>query len=697
MNKLIVISACLLFFSTNAYSDDITPQSETEKVQQNKGTQSHSTSAEPRVGRTGKNQRNGAALSSKTPSEMRSKIATENITPEKIREMFTKTKNEKYTKKENYIILNFDNAGLKDVINTISSITNENFILSPGVDARITIHSAKKIPVSEVMNVFESVLEANGISLVRSGEFFKIVLGTAAKQKPTEIRRGSDGNMVPSVDRPVTQIVPVQYVPVAEITTILTPLLSQFGNIIPNPRNNLLIINDLSSSIARLLKIMKEIDVNAFHNTRMFLFKPKYSDVLTLSGELTEILNALNLSSEGIAMVPIERINSLVIFSSSSTLLKTVEGWIRKLDEEVQSGQNIFVYSVQNVKATEIADILRTLYETTEGPVRAKASTRKSKPAKSKTPARRTSTARQQQSSGSSRVEIITFEPTNSLVILAPPGIYREIVSTIKRIDIYPRSVLIEAIIAEVDITNDDELGIQWSILPPTLTRAATGGLSYFLFRPEKISALLRAIASRTKVNILQSPRLLVRDQEEASIEVGSDIPTATSTTSTTTTDALTQSIEYKTVGKKLKIKPSINDERTVVLDVEQEVSDVLERNRVVGGFSYPEFSSRRTKTSVVVPDKQGIVIGGIIEEKRTKHYEGIPIISSVPILGKLFRYDTDNVTKTELIIIIVPHVLTSRSESEKLTGEFIGKFKKIKSFLDENEVDYGSAREQQK
>jgi general secretion pathway protein D len=722
MNKIIIISACLLFFSTNAHSDDITPQSETEKVQQNKGTQSNSTSTEPRVGRAGQIQKSRTAPSSQTPSRRPSNIPADNITPEKIREMFTKTKKEKYIKKENYIILNFDNAGLKDVINTVSSITNENFILSPGVDARITIHSTKKIPVSEVMNVFESVLEANGIALVRSGEFFKVILGTAAKQKPTELRRGSDENMIPSVDRPVTQIVPVQYVPVAEISTILTPLMSQFGSIIPNPRNNLLIINDLSSSIVRLLQILKEIDVNAFHNTRMFLFKPKYSDVLTLSGELTEILNALNLSSEGIAMVPIERINSLVIFSSSSTLLKTVEGWIRKLDEEVESGQNIFVYSVQNVKASEIAEILRTLYDTSEGP-KPKVSTRKTTAAKRKTPARRTSTARQQQSSGSSRVEIIVFEPTNSLVILAPPGIYREIVSTIKRIDIYPRSVLIEAIIAEVDITNDDELGIQWSILhnveiegrsltglaqnlssstsavfstlPPTLTRAATGGLSYFLFRPEKVSALLRAIASRTKVNILQSPRLLVRDQEEASIEVGSDIPTATSTTSTTTTDALTQSIEYKTVGKKLKIKPSINDERTVVLDVEQEVSDVLERNRVVGGFSYPEFSSRRTKTSVVVPDKQGIVIGGIIEEKRTKHYEGIPIISSVPILGKLFRYDTDNVTKTELIIIIVPHVLSSKSKSEELTEEFIGKFKKLKSYLDESEVDYGSPQEQ--
>ena len=132
------------------------------------------------------------------------------MTPEKIKSFFSKPK------EDNYIILNFDNADLKDVINTVGSITNENFILSPGLDARVTIHSAKKVPVSEVMSVFESVLEANGMSLVRSGEFLKIVSGTTAKQKPLDVRKGNQPESIPYVDRPVTQIVPVQYVPVTD-------------------------------------------------------------------------------------------------------------------------------------------------------------------------------------------------------------------------------------------------------------------------------------------------------------------------------------------------------------------------------------------------------------------------------------------------------------------------------------------------
>ncbi|MBI5097652.1 MAG: type II secretion system secretin GspD [Nitrospirae bacterium] len=640
-----------------------------------------------------------------------------NVTPEQIKVLLSKPK------EENYIILNFDNADLRDVINTIGSITKDNFIISPGVDARITIHSAKKIPVSEVMNVFESVLEANGVALVKSGEFYKVVPGATAKQKPVEIRKGSEAESIPSTDRIVTQIVPVDYVPVSEITTVLTPLLSQFGSIIPNPRNNLLIINDTSSSIKRLLSILEEVDVNAFKNTRMLFFKPKYSDVTTVSNELTEVLNALNMTKEGIALIPMERINSLIIFSSSPSLLEAVDGWLKKLDEEVVSGQNVFIYPVQNVKAEQIADILNSLYgEGGGGAKKISAAKQIDSQKKSAQPQAQPQTqpishTGTKEGTGG-RVEIITFEPTNSLIILAPPGIYREMIETIKKIDTYPREVLIEAVVAQVTLSNTDEYGIQWSVLRdvnigknkfngvvrnslgtlltevPGLNSGFAGGLSMVLFRPNDITALINALASRGKVNILSSPRLLVRDQEEANIEVGSEIPIATSTTyvpttaTTELTSTQTQSIQYKTVGIKLKIKPTISEEKTVVLDIEQEVSSLGTKPTQVGGLSYPSFDATKTKTSIVVPDKQGIVIGGIMEETKDKGYSGIPFLSSLPILGALFRYETDTITKKELVIIITPHVVVNQSEGEKLTGDFLDKFKELNKYLGEKEIE---------
>jgi general secretion pathway protein D len=589
------------------------------------------------------------------------------VTPAQIKAFLSKPK------EDNYIILNFDNADLKDVINTVGSITNENFILGPGLDARVTIHSAKKIPVSEVMNVFESVLEANGMAIVRSGEFIKIVSATAAKQKPIEVRTGNQSENIPDIDRMVTQIVPVQYVPAAEVSTVLSPMLSQFGSIVPNPRNNLLIMNEISSNLIRLLKVLREIDVNAFKNTRMSFFKPKYSDVLSLSNELTEVLNALNLTREGIVLVPIERINSLVVFSGSPTLLKTVEGWIKKLDEEVMTGQNIFVYPVQNVEAEKIADILKSLYELGNG------TTSQVKSRKTQTTAKKTTASKRSISSkkaltpsGNSRVEIITFEPTNSLVILSPPGIYREMVKTIQKLDVLLPPTTEQVIAAQaLDITLGEP-----------------GGVSYIVFKPEKLLAMIHALSSKSEVNILQSPRLLVRDQEEANIEVGSDIPTATSTTSASTTDTLTQNIEYRTVGIKLKIKPTISEDRTVVLDIEQEVSSEGDNVQVGSeGTTFPSFDLTKTKTSIVVPDNQAIVIGGIMEETKGKSWEGIPLLSEIPILGNLFRYTVDDSSKKELIIIITPHVVTSKSEGNNLSQDFLKKLEDVKEFLSEKEA----------
>ncbi|MDP3297862.1 MAG: type II secretion system secretin GspD [Thermodesulfovibrionia bacterium] len=631
------------------------------------------------------------------------------ITPEQIKALLQKPR------EENYIILNFDNADLRDVINSVSSITKENFILSPGLNAMITIHSSGRIPASEVFSVFESILEVNNMALVKSGQFYKIVPGAAVKQKPLEIKKGKDSEAVTSEDRPVTQIIPVEYVPVSEMTAIFQPLISQFGSIIPNPRNNLLIINDMASNIKRILLILKEIDVDAFQNTRMFFFQPKYSDVKTIADDLTGIVGALNLGREGgIAILPIERINSLIIFSASPSLLESVKKWVQKLDEEVTAGQNIYVYPIQNVKADTIANILKTIYT---GEIVQKAKTPSQPVSQPGQPPQRPQPAAAK--TEGTKVEIATFEPTNSLVILAPPGIYKDMVDTIKKLDIYPHEVLIEVLIAEVTLTDTDKFGIQWSALQgvsiegdssftgrvqsssgssdaPSLSATApalagaAAGISYVLFKPDRLIAMIHALASKGKVDVLSSPRLLVRNQEEASIEVGSDIPTSSSTTQaadTTTTSTLTQSIEYKTVGIKLKIKPSINNEKTVVLDIEQEVSDQLS-NVTVGqaGYTYPSFSTRKTKTSVVVPDKQTIVIGGIIKEKKDKSYQGIPLLSSIPLLGYFFRYTVDTTSKTELIIMLTPYVITNQTEADVITTEFMEKLKQVKDFLKKKE-----------
>lgn len=643
-----------------------------------------------------------------------------NMTPEQVRAFFTKPE-EKAGEEEEFMILNFDDADIKDILATVSSITKQNFILGSNVSGKITIHSSEKIPVSEVLSVFETILQVNNLSLVKSGSFFKVLPSSEARQNPLEIFKYEDAKTVPYGDRLITQLIYLENIPVKDMSALLKDMLSKVGTITPHPRLNMLIINDLASNLKNVLQIIDEVDVDAFANTRMSFFRLKNSDVATLSKELLDIINALNIGREGLAIIPIERLNSLVVFSSGTGLLKTVEAWIHKLDDEVTTGQNIFVYNVQNVDAKKIAAVLKTLYEKsssipTVGTVADSVpkETRKDAAQNNKSV---TSQSSSQQTVESGRVEIDTFESTNSLVILASPGVYKEISDTIKQLDMYPKQVLIEVVIAEVNLDDTNQFGIQWSLLKsvnidgsvyngvaqntsplgpslfiPTSTQSfpalgdGSSGLSLILFNPDRITAMIHALASTTKLNVLSSPRLLVMDKEEASIEVGSDIPTATSTTVGTNTGT-TQNIEYKTVGIKLKIKPSINDEKTVVLNIEQEVSDKL-ANVVVGGegFSYPAFSTRLTKTSVVVPDNHGISIGGIIKESNEKGYQGIPLLSSIPFLGNFFRYTTMTKSKTELIIFLTPHVVTNRAEADMVTSDFVQQLKNLKKSVKKEE-----------
>lgn len=643
-------------------------------------------------------------------------------------------------KKESFILLNFDDADLKDIISLVTEATGENFIIAPGVTARITINSSKKIPASELFPIFESILEMNGLAAVKSGLFYKIVPGAAARQKAIEIQKGRDLSAIPAEDRLITQIVPVESIPVSEAVTVLQPMVSPLGVIVPNTRNNLLIITDVASNIRRLVEILKEIDVSAFENTRVRLIAPKNVDVKTLAKELADILNALALGREGINLIPLERLNKLLVFSPSEKSLKNIEDWARKLDEEIApSGLTTFVYPVQNVKAKEIAEVLKTIYESKEGakpvtttpaPTPRPAPTRPARPGAraTTTPAPVPTPITIAEGRAGGEIKIVVYEPTNSLVILASPGDYKQIVDTIKKLDIFPQQVLIEVLIAEVSLDESTRLGLQWSLFnqdtayfrgekhtfeglsqmrsstfpaPTTATNIGSSplitafpsttaaGYSYLLYEAGRLTAMLHALAAEGMVNVLSSPHLLVRDNQEANINVGSEVPTSTGVTQQVTgaQTPLSQNIQYKTIGVKLKMKPVINAEKTVVLDISQEVSEQA-ADVNVGGLTYPSFSKREAKTSIVVSDGQSIIIGGIMREKNTKSYEGIPLLSKIPLLGYLFRYTTDAVSKTELVILLTPHVVSNKTEADRITSDFKERIKELKKPLRQHEEE---------
>lgn len=544
---------------------------------------------------------------------------------------------------EKFVLLNFDDADLRDIITLVSDVTGLNFIIAPGVTAKITIYSTKKIPASELFSIVESILEVNGLAVVKSENFYIIV---------------------------------------------------------PKGREPSLI-----------------------NSTRIRIFNPKNVDVRTLSRELMNIINTITFGREGISLIPLERLNELIIFSPNEKFLKTIEEWAKKLDEEiVPRGLTTFVYPVRNVKVKEIAEVLKAIYETKEG---VKPATKPATPTPTIAP-KSTQTPQTTQkvevfeTRGTGEIKIVVYEPTNSIVILASFADYKQIVETIKMLDVYPRQVLIEVLIAEVTLTDETRFGIQWSLLsqgkanvfgethtfeglsqfrpgtslysveesplPPSISGGLTpaiGGYSYLLYEAGRLTAMLHALATEGKVNVLSSPHLLVKDNQEASIDIGSEVPISTGVTQQVTgaQTPLSQSIQYKTVGVKLKMKPVINDEGTVVLDITQEVSE-QSTDVNVGGLSYPSFSKREAKTAIVVSHSQSIVIGGIMKEISKRDYEGIPLLSKIPLIGNLFRYTVNKNEKTELIILLTPHVIENKIDVDVITQKFKEKVKDLKKPL---------------
>ena len=278
-------------------------------------------------------------------------------------------------------------------------------------------------------------------------------------------------------------------------------------------------------------------------------------------------------------------------------------------------------------------------------------------------------------------VRIFADEINNSLVVLATPNEYRQIESALHKLDIIPLQVLIEATIAEVTLTDQLKYGVQWFFnsgnTDVTLSTAASGavsssfpGFSALFASGSDIRVVLNALDSVTDVNVISSPQLLVLDNRTAELQVGDQVPVATqSAVSLVTPDApVVNSIEFKDTGIVLRVTPRVNAGGLIILDVEQEVSDVIATT--TSGIDSPTIQQRRIKSSVAVQSNTTIALGGLIKNRKTNTTSGVPILSHIPILGLLFGSTDDKIERTELLVLIKPRIIRNQEDARDATRE---------------------------
>lgn len=393
---------------------------------------------------------------------------------------------------------------------------------------------------------------------------------------------------------------------------------------------------------------------------------------------------------------------------------------IMPLTDVPGTAPQVFVYPVQNSKAKDLASLLQQIF------LGAKPAPKTPTPKTPTTPTPTVTEVKGGEVLVSEGTRIFSDDVTNSLIILATPDDYAHIEETIKKIDIVPRQVLIEGLIARIDLTDKLNFGMQWLIqndftikdLKPFSRDINISGplqlntplsASNFTFTAldakGNVKLLLQSLASEGKANILAAPHILVSDNREARIQVGSQVPIATQTATTPTgtgqvvTGTITSTIQYKDIGIILKVKPQVNESGLVSLEISQEVSSLGDKVPIAGQ-EFQAINKTEATTNLVAQDGETIIIGGLIREDITKTRSGIPFLYKIPIIGHLFGSTINENTKNELIILLTPRVMRSIPEAGTVTEDYLNRYKsstrdeKIDGFIKKGKTDSESQLE---
>lgn len=647
------------------------------------------------------------------------------------------------------ISLNFSGADLVEVIHVLARHLRLNYTIDPEVKGVVTIFSGEPIKKEDLLPIFHELLRMNNAIAVKRGNLYRIS-GIKEGVGLAYPKRTTNGFAM--------RIVPVRFFSVGEMKKLLTPFVSSGGEILEYGRGNFLIIVDLPSNIRRLLEIKDLIDVNVFTGTRMELYKPRVATAEELAEEMATIMQSFAASTaqeEGFAaqFLPLPRINQLLVIAHSEAAWNYVKRWIEKIDVVAETpGRRIFIYPVENGKAVELASILNDIYSTgainrtnsgpslrelhglspggsgltpgtsgnrsggTSGGVFATAetpSTQQSPRAQRRQPqpTRRTPSPRAAKAppqSAEEGIRVVAEPATNSLVIFATAQEYINIRGVLQKLDLIPRQVLMEVLVAEVTLTDEFEFGVEYALqkggfpatgdVVPLLFPGSLLGSPGFIGGGSGFSAVfnsgndfrvaINALMQDSRIKVLSSPHLLAVDNQPARIQVGSEQPVATGTVTSQEAVATTTTIQFKNIGRILTIIPQVNSEGLVNLQVKVEVSDVGTQTRV-GSQVFDSFNIRDAETTAVVQDGQTLVIGGIITENARKSRAGVPYLMDIPFLGQLFRDTTDNAVRTELVILITPRVIRNQQEADNVTDAFMNKVSTVKKQL---ETDWRSS-----
>lgn len=598
----------------------------------------------------------------------------------------------------NNVSLNFEGADIREVAKTVlADILNESYIVDPKVNGTISLRTVRPLPREALLTTLETLLKMNGATIVKEEGVFKI-LPSASLRGSVSPRQGG------KLSGYSVQVIPLQYVGAREMAKILEPFAPEGGILRVDDIRNMLIVGGLQNELLHIMDTVEMFDVDWLSGMSVGLFTLQSADIKAVAAELDKILGdkAVGPLAGIVRMIPIERLNGFIAITTQPKYLDQVKLWIDRLDRAggTAAGERIFVYQVQNGKAENLANLISQAFG--GAPV---ATTQQRSPTGALAPGLTPTTINSSAqaggvinplgtggATGTPGVRIIPDKDNNALLVVTNAATYEIIEQALRKLDAPTRQVLIDVTIAEVTLTDDMSMGIEWTFnrgdrrtgLLDTGTAgigALVPGFSYVLRNASGtgIQAALNMAATDKRVNVLSSPHVMVADNQQAKIQVGDSVPTAGSQTVTSAGQPIV-STQYLETGIILTVTPRISAGGVVNLEVQQEVSDATKTTS--SNLDSPTISKRSAKSQLTVQSGETTILGGLIKENRVYSTSGIPLLSRIPVIGALFGTQGYSTVKTELVVLITPRIASNVSQAKAITEEFKKRLSEVEQMM---------------
>lgn len=584
------------------------------------------------------------------------------------------------------ITINLNAVPVADAVQQVlGDILNENYVIETQLSGDVSLQTSRPVTREGAIRLLESVLASRSAELVDGGGFYRIVAAGQAGNGT-----GSGANM---------KIIAPRYVSAEALKGVFAGSSDKSISAEVDPVRNILIVRGSAAAIAEAEKLVAVFDVNWMQGMSFASVAITYSSPTQVVSDLETILGAGSGGplSGAVRFVPLDRLNTVIVVSPQADYIAEGKAWISRLDRSGgDGGQKLYVIPIQNRPATEVAAIItEALSGSGEGagglrpgdrPVFASTGEGEGGDISGASVGGSVEVSGSRGSAPAAR--IIADDSNNAIVALATPEQFGILENAVSRLDAMANQVFLEATIAEVTLTDSLSYGLTWFFqsgeVNTAFSDAANGAVaSQFpgfsvLFSGQDGRAALSAVAGLTDVKILSAPSLMVLDNRTATLQVGDQVPVVTqSSVSVTDPDApIVNSVSLRDTGIILSVTPRVNDSGLVILEIDQEVSDVVATQS--SGIDSPTIQQRRISTSVSVRDGQSIALGGLMRERLSDTETKVPLLGDLPLLGKLFSTTTTETTRTELLVMITPRVIRSTDASLTVTDDLVRRMKSI-------------------